>query len=132
MDNKKPINVDTPIIDTPEVEFPNIYDPVFDLLETPHATNKFNKILEDIDVFEENLDEDHEIGVQLETEIGKIEMYLNGLYPEDPDKIHFLGEIDGEDREISFNIDHINMILTSLQKRSEHENPYRISRHSVT
>lgn len=132
MDNKRPLNVDSPLFDTPTTEFSNISDPIFDLLETPHATKKFNDILEEIYAFEENLDENHEIGVQLETEIGKIEMYLNGLYPEDLDKIHFLGEFDGEDKEISFNFYQIKMILISLPRRSDHENPYRISQHSVT
>lgn len=84
---------------------------------------KYQKIIEEITNFEDNLDDGHEVGVQF---MGFGTMKLTGIGFQNPDILYFYGLIGDADAEIIQHVAQMNLLLRAVEKRDPHSPPYRI------
>lgn len=85
----------------------------------------FDRIMEQIKIFEENLDENHEIWWALISSNYNT-FYITKVENSDPDMIIFYWETENWPVQILQHISQINISLISLKKQKEHKEARRI------
>lgn len=84
-----------------------------------HADWKYEKIMEQVRDFEENLDEDHEIGLMLASFGSSITMLVTEIGYQNPDLLYFYGSVNGTDSQLIQHVSQLNFLLTSVEREDK-------------
>ena len=99
-----------------------------DFLSTPRdyyqADWKYEKIMEEIRDFEQQLDEEHEIALHLASFGSTITMAVEEISCQNPDMLYFYGYINGNYAQLIQHTSQLNFLLTSV-KREDTTKPAR-------
>ncbi|MDD5213402.1 MAG: DUF6173 family protein [Candidatus Gracilibacteria bacterium] len=138
--NFKDLNINLPKINIPKIDIPKMNLPNFNenminidmsgIFESQYRKNNpssylFDRIMEQIKIFEENLDENHEIGGALISSNYNT-FYITKVKSSNPDMIIFYGKTENGPVQILQHISQINISLISLKKQKEHKEARRI------
>lgn len=86
----------------------------------------FENIMEQIEAYEESLDDDKEIAVLLATFGSSILMSVTGIGYQNPDLIYFYGYVDGKPSQLIQHFNQLSFLLTSVDKEDPEQPPRRI------
>ena len=92
---------------------------IADMFITP-AKSTFNCLVEYIQDFEDNLDEEHEIGARLVSFGSEVTFHIEDMESYGPDIITFFGiNNNGEKVQLIQNISQLNVLLVAMKKMGE-------------
>lgn len=91
------------------------------------ASWKYKKIMEEIKAFESNLDNDHEIAIQLASFGTSIKMAVHDIGYQNPDMLYFFGKVDGQEAQLIQHVSQLNFLLLAVAKRNSAKSPRRIA-----
>lgn len=77
---------------------------------------KYEKIMEEIRNFEEQLDSEHEIALKLASFGSSITMSVTSIGYQNPDMLYFYGFINGKDAQLIQHINQLNFLITSVER----------------
>lgn len=80
---------------------------------------KYKKIMEQIRKFEENLDNEHEIALQLASFGSAITMIVTDIHYQNPDLFYFYGFVNGTNAQLIQHTNQLNFLLTSIERRDK-------------
>lgn len=88
-----------------------------DFLEDPYLANwKHKKIMEQIKMFEEKLDDNHEIAIQLTSfGVSKL-MAVHEISYQNPDMLYFFGTVDGQPAQLIQHTSQLNFLIIAVEK----------------
>lgn len=105
-----------------DIEFPNI--------EPPRNYNladwKYEKIIEQIRDFEQNLDNEHEVAIRLASFGSSITMIVTDIGYQNPDILYFYGFVNGKDAQLIQHTSQLNFLITSIEKEDKSKPARRI------
>ena len=86
-------------------------------LEDPYLAGwKYKKIMEQIEEFEKELDDQHEIALQL-TSFGTSKlMAVREISYQNPDMLYFVGKVDGQPAQLIQHISQLNFLIIAVEK----------------
>lgn len=87
---------------------------------------KYEKIAEQIEKYQNTLDNDHEIGLLLTSFGTSILMQVTEIGFQNPDLIYFYGYVDGKKAQLIQHSSQLNFLLTSVEKADKSKPPKRI------
>lgn len=93
--------------------------------ELNFAKWKYEKILEQIKEFEDDLDDEHEAAIQF---AGFETMYVTGIGYQNPDILYFYGLVGNSDATIIQHMSQLNLLLLAVEKRDKNRPARRIWR----
>ncbi len=85
---------------------------------------RYEKIIEEIRNFEEDLDEEHEIAVSLASFGTSVTMLVTDIGFQNPDMLYFYGIVNGKDSVLIQHTSQLNLLLTSVE-RADKTKPVR-------
>ncbi|WP_270427433.1 DUF6173 family protein [Fusobacterium mortiferum] len=89
-------------------------------IEAPRDYNmadwKFEKLIEQIKTFEEDLDDDHEVALKLASFGSAVVMYVMTIGYQNPDILYFYGFVDGQPAQLIQHMSQLNFLITSVEK----------------
>lgn len=80
---------------------------------------KYEKIMEEIYDFEQNLDEEHEIALKLTSFGSSLTMIVTSIGYQNPDMLYFYGLVNGKDAQLIQHISQLNFLLTSVERKDK-------------
>lgn len=87
---------------------------------------KYEKIMKQIHEFEETLDTEHEIALQLASFGSSITMIVTDISFQNPDLLYFYGFINGKDAQLIQHMSQLNFLLTSVEREDKSKPARRI------
>lgn len=113
--------------DVTKFNVPNIEHPPLKLTNQNLASEFYNRLVEMINDFESDLNEQEEIGVRLVSFGKTVQFHIEDLGYYNPSLITFNGRLDNGSRvELIQHISQISFLLMALPKQNEVEPPNRI------
>lgn len=91
-----------------------------------NADWKYEKILEQIADFESNLDNDHEIALNLASFGTTTTMIVTEISFQNPDMLYFYGFVKGKKSQLIQHVSQLNFLITSVERANKNEPPRRI------
>ena len=104
-------------INIPTIELPRNYN---------LADWKYEKIIEQIRDFEQNLDDEHEVAVRLASFGSSITMIVTDISYQNPDILYFYGFVNGKDAQLIQHTSQLNFLITSIEKEDKSKPARRI------
>ena len=80
---------------------------------------KYEKIMEEIHEFEENLDEEHQVALNLASFGSSITMVVTSIGYQNPDMLYFYGFVNGKYAQLIQHINQLNFLLTSIEREDK-------------
>ena len=87
---------------------------------------KFEKLIEQVKDFEEDLDDDHEVALKLASFGSSVVMYVVTIGYQNPDMLYFYGFVDGQPAQLIQHMSQLNFLITSVEKVDKDKPPRRI------
>lgn len=87
---------------------------------------KYEKIMEEIRDFEETLDAEHEIALQLTSFGSSVTMIVTNISYQNPDMLYFYGFVNGKDSQLIQHINQLNFLITSVEREDKTKPARRI------
>ena len=87
---------------------------------------KYEKIMEEIRIFEGNLDSDHEIALNLASFGTSVTMIVTGIRYQNPDILYFHGLVNGKESQLIQHVSQLNLLLTSVIREDKTKPARRI------
>ncbi len=87
---------------------------------------KFEKLIEQVKAFEEDLDDDHEVALKLASFGSSVVMYVITIGYQNPDMLYFYGFVDGQPAQLIQHMSQLNFLITSVEKIDKEKPPRRI------
>lgn len=81
-----------------------------------HADWKYEKIIEEIRKFEEDLDSEHEIAISLASFGSSITMIVTFIGYQNPDMLYFYGLVNGKEAQLIQHVSQLNFLITSVER----------------
>lgn len=94
--------------------------------EYTHADWKYEKIIEQIHDFEEDLDDDHEIALKLASFGTSVTMIVTSIGYQNPDMLYFYGFVNGKDAQLIQHVSQLNFLITSVEREDKSKPARRI------
>lgn len=91
-----------------------------------YADWKYKKIVEQIRDFEADLDDEHEIALQLASFGTSMVMAVTDIGYQNPDMLYFYGTVKGKDAQPIQHISQLNFLLLAVEKQTPNSPPRRI------
>lgn len=104
---------------TYEATLPNESFSVEPLRNYNLADWKYEKIMEEIHDFEENLDEEHEIALKLTSFGSSTTMIVTSISYQNPDMLYFYGFVNGKDAQLIQHASQLNFLITSVEREDK-------------
>lgn len=105
-----------------DFDFPHIESP----RDFRLADWKYEKIMEEIRDFEETLDAEHEIALQLASFGSSVTMIVTEIGYQTPDMLYFYGFVNGKDSQLIQHISQLNFLITSVEREDKTKPARRI------
>ena len=86
----------------------------------------YEKIIEEIHCFEQNLDNDHEIALKLASFGTSITMIVTAIGYQNPDILYFYGFVHGKDTQLIQHVSQLNFLITSIEREDKSKPARRI------
>lgn len=112
-----------------ELEFrsPLVDEKFLKALRNPqHADHQFEILMESIKEFENQLDDEHEVAIQLASFGQSIVMSVAAIGYSNPSLIHFYGYVSGQKAELIQHVSQINFLLLAVTRAEPNLPPRRI------
>lgn len=87
---------------------------------------KYEKIMEQIHNFEEDLDDEHEIALKLTSFGSAITMIVTDIGYQNPDLLYFYGLVNGVDAQLIQHMSQLNFLLTAVERQDKTKPARRI------
>lgn len=87
---------------------------------------KYEKLTEQIIEFEKELDNEHEIALNLASFGSTITMLVTDISYQNPDILYFYGTVNGKDATLIQHISQLNFLLTSVERADKTKPARRI------
>ena len=87
---------------------------------------KYEKIMEEIYNFEQELDDENEIALRLASFGSSITMIVTNIGYQNPDILYFYGYVNGKTSQLIQHISQLNFLITSVEKEDKSKPPRRI------
>lgn len=87
---------------------------------------KFEKLIEQVKDFEEDLDDNHEVALKLASFGSSVVMYVVTIGYQNPDMLYFYGFVDGQPAQLIQHMSQLNFLITSVEKIDKDKPPRRI------
>ncbi len=87
---------------------------------------KYERIMDKIRDFENNLDDEHEIAIRLASFGSSTTMSVYEIGYQNPDMLYFYGTVNGQDAQLIQHVSQLNFLLLSVQKSDPEKPPRRI------
>ncbi len=87
---------------------------------------KYEKIMEEIQNFEKNLDEEHEIALKLTSFGSSITMIITSIDYQNPDMLYFYGFVNGKNAQLIQHVSQLNFLITSIERQDKTKPARRI------
>lgn len=110
-------NIDLPKISTPELHSMHFSNPKL-------ADHQYEIVMEEIQAFQNNLDNEHEVGIQLASFGQNIIINVTDIGYSNPDLFHFYGFVNGNPAELIQHQNQLNFLLMAV-KKADPEKPAR-------
>lgn len=96
-------------------------------LRNPHLADViYENLMEEIIDFQNDLDEDHEVGVLLASFGSSVLMNVTELGYQNPDMLYFYGYVNGNEARLIQHVSQLNFLLMSVEKEDKTQPPRRI------
>lgn len=111
---------------------PNLAKISRQLIEAPHVRNyqladwKYEKIIEQIDEFQNSLDSDHEVAIFLASFGSSVCMQVTRVGYQNPDLLYFYGYVNGVESQLIQHVSQLNFLLTSVEREDKTKPARRI------
>lgn len=92
-----------------------------------YADWQYEKIMEQIRNFEQSLDENHELAIQLVSFNASKIMAVHEISYQNPNLLYFYGTIDNTPAQLIQHINQLNFLLLSVPKENPDKSPRRIA-----
>lgn len=110
---------------TPPINTSPLIEPL--QIENPHYASRIYKILhEEIEAFESELDDDHEVAIRLVSFGTSILMNVESIGYHNTDLLFFYGYVGGNYTQLIQHVSQLNLLLTSAEKEDKSQPPRRI------
>lgn len=103
-----------------------IYDKMDNGKNKSKAAWKYEKIIEQIQYFEEQLDSEHEIAISLASFGRSITMSVEDIGYQDPDMLYFYGTVNDKEAQLIQHISQLNFLITSAVRKDKSKPAKRI------
>ena len=100
--------------------------PSIDIRDYNLADWKYEKIIEQIRNFEENLDSEHEIALQLSSFGSSVTMIVTEISYQNPDMLYFYGFVNGKKSQLIQHMNQLNFLMTSIEREDKTKPARRI------
>lgn len=100
--------------------------PEIDIRDYNHADYQYELIMEAISEFQKNLDNEHEVALQLASFGQSIIMNVTDIGYANPSIIYFYGYVNGKDSTLIQHVSQLNFLLTSVAKADPNKPARRI------
>lgn len=97
-----------------------------------NADWKYEKIMEQIIDFQKDLDEEHEVALNLASFGSTITMIVTDIGYQNPDILYFYGFVNGKDAQLIQHISQLNFLITSVERKDKTKPARRIGFTSST
>jgi len=87
---------------------------------------KYEKLIEEIQEFEKELDDEHEIALRLASFGSSITMLVTNIGYQNPDILYFYGYVNGRFSQLIQHVSQLNFLITSVEKEDKSKPPRRI------
>lgn len=87
---------------------------------------KYEKVVEQIKGFQDQLDEDHEVGLLLTAFGTSVLMQVTDIGYQNPDLLYFYGYVNGTKAQLIQHSSQLNFLLTSVEKEDKSKPARRI------
>ena len=87
---------------------------------------KYEIIMEEIRNFEDTLDTEHEIALQLASFGSSITMIVTEIGYQNPDMLYFYGLINGKEAQLLQHVSQLNFLITSVERKDKTKPARRI------
>ena len=87
---------------------------------------KYEKIEEQIHKFEETLDNEHEIALNLASFGSSLTMFVTEISYQNPDILYFYGFVNGTKAQLIQHMNQLNILLTSVEREDKSKPARRI------
>ena len=87
---------------------------------------KYEKVVEQIKGFQDQLDEDHEVGLLLTAFGTSVLMQVTDIGYQNPDLLYFYGYVNGTKSQLIQHSSQLNFLLTSVEKEDKSKPARRI------
>lgn len=87
---------------------------------------KFEKLIEQIKTFEDELDDDHEVALKLASFGSSVVMYVMTIGYQNPDMLYFYGFVEGQPAQLIQHMSQLNFLITSVEKEDKTKPARRI------
>lgn len=84
-----------------------------------YADWKYKKIIENIRDFEQDLDNEHEIAIQLSSFGSSITMIVTDIGYQNPDMLYFYGYVNGKYSQLIQHTSQLNFLITSVEREDK-------------
>lgn len=96
-------------------------------LRNPHLADViYENLMEEIIDFQNDLDENHEVGVLLASFGSSVLMNVTELGYQNPDMLYFYGYVNGNEARLIQHVSQLNFLLMSVEKEDKTQPPRRI------
>ena len=96
-------------------------------LRNPHLADViYENLMEEIIDFQNDLDENHEVGVLLASFGSSVLMNVTELGYQNPDMLFFYGYVNGNEARLIQHVSQLNFLLMSVEKEDKTQPPRRI------
>ncbi len=87
---------------------------------------KYEKIMEEIHDFEEDLDEEHEIALKLASFGSSVTLIVTSIGYQNPDILYFYGFVNGNYSQLIQHASQLNFLITSVEREDKAKPARRI------
>lgn len=87
---------------------------------------KYEKIVDEIRDFENQLDINHEVAVKLASFGSSITMVVTSIGYQNPDMLYFYGFVNGKNAQLIQHINQLNFLLISVEREDKSKPAHRI------
>ena len=91
-----------------------------------HADWKYEKLMEEVEVFQSNLSDEYDVCVQLAAFGTSILMYVTDIGYQNPDMLYFYGFVNGNEAQLIQHMSQLNFMLMAMKKEEPDRPPKRI------
>lgn len=87
---------------------------------------KYEKIMEEIYNFEQELDNEHEVALKLASFGTNITMVVTSVGYQNPDMLYFYGYVNGQVAQLIQHISQLNFLITAIERKDKSKPARRI------
>lgn len=87
---------------------------------------KYQKIMEEIYDFEQELDNEHEVALKLASFGTNITMAVTSIGYQNPDMLYFYGYVNGQDAQLIQHVSQLNFLITAIEREDKSKPVRRI------